>query len=315
MSQKFGILLIIFVLLSSCVGPFKKKSKELEESPEIIAENYVSDAIDFYQAQNYRNAIKGWKKALTIIPGDAEVNNFVGLAYHKTGKLDSAITYFSDAVKYDSTYYEAWNNLGYMHFLKGEYDLALKYFDWALKANPNYYQARLNRQKTYDIIQGKLKIQAFELVEKSAKLDSLEMQIRNYHRALEIDSNYVDAWNNLGVAYYYYGNLDSAVICFKRTLDINQDYPPAHNNAGYILDALGDYDQAIAHYHKAIELRPNYMIAMANLVDTYVHKKDYQSARQILDAMRKTNPQNYLVRERIQDYQELLYGKAPQGGY
>ena len=152
-------------------------------------------------------------------------------------------------------------------------------------------------------------------MEKSAKLDSLEMQIRNYRRALEIDSNYVDAWNNLGVAYYYYGNLDSAVICFKRSLDINQDYPPAHNNAGYILDALGDYDQAIAHYHKAIELRPNYMIAMANLVDTYVHKKDYQSARQILDAMRKTNPQNYLVRERIQDYQELLYGNSPQGGY
>jgi len=315
MNQKFGILLIAIVLLASCAGPFKKKPKEAEESPEIVAENYVSDAIDYYQAQNYRNAIKGWKKALTIIPEDAEVNNFVGLAYHKTGKLDSAIIYFADAVKYDSTYHEAWNNLGYMYFLRGDYDLALKYFDRALKANPNYYQARLNRQKTYDILQGKLKIQAFELVEKSAKLDSLELQIKNYKKALKIDSNYVDAWNNLGVAYYYYGNLDSAVLCFKKSLDINADYPPAHNNAGYILDALGDYDQAIAHYQKAIQLRPNYMIAMANLVDTYVHKRDYKSAREILDAMRRANPQNYLVRERIQDYQELLYGNMPKGGY
>jgi tetratricopeptide (TPR) repeat protein len=182
-----------------------------------------------------------------------------------------------------------------------------------LKANPNYSQARLNRQKTAQILDGKLNVQAFELVEKTIEMDSLELQIKNYRKALEIDSNYVDAWNNLGVSYYYYGNLDSAVICLKKTLDKKPDYPPAHNNVAYILDALKEYDKAIAHYQRAIELKPNYIIALANLVDTYVNKKDYESAKEILTALREKHPNNYLVRERVKNYQELLYGNLPEG--
>jgi tetratricopeptide (TPR) repeat protein len=314
MIKKYFLFSFLILLLVNCAGIFKKERPKPTESAEDIAENYVSDAIDYYQVQKYREAIQGWKQALQIIPDDAEVDNFIGLAYHRLGKLDSAIIYFEKAVEIDTLYHQAWNNLGYMHFLLGEYKQALVFFDQALRVNPFYEQARLNRTKTAEILDGTLKIQAFELVEKTDKIDSLELQIANYRKALEIDSNYVDAWNNLGVSYYYYGNLDSAVICLKRALDKKPDYPPAHNNVAYLLDAMGDYDQAIVHYQKAIQLRPNYLIAMANLVDTYVHKKDYESARTILNSLRQLDPQNSLVRERIEDYRELLYGNTPQGG-
>jgi Flp pilus assembly protein TadD len=317
MIKKIVIFSISLLLLSSCSRLFKKEQPEppdVKESPEVIAENYVSDAIDFYQASRYREAISGWNKALKIIPNDSEVHNFVGLAYHRVGELDSAIISFETAVEILPSYYQAWNNLGYMHFLKGNYEKALGYFDEALRVNPNYEQARLNRVKTAEILEGKLEIMAFELVEETNKTDSLELQILNYRKALEIDSNYVDAWNNLGVSYYYYGNLDSAVLCLKKALDKNPDYPPAHNNVAYILDAMGEYEQAIAHYQKAILLRPNYIVAMANLVDSYVHNKDLESAKIILESMRKSNPNNELVRERIEDYQELFWGNMPEGG-
>ena len=317
MMKKIVIFAIAVMLLSSCSRLFKKDQPEppgVKETPEVIAENYVSDAIDYYQAARYREAIAGWKKALNIIPNDSEIHNFMGLAYHRIGELDSAITSFETAVEITPSYHQAWNNLGYMHFLQGSYEKALGFFDEALRVNPNYEQARLNRVKTAEILEGKLKIQAFELVEKSSDSDSLELQILNYRKALEIDSNYVDAWNNLGVSYFYYGNMDSAVISLKKALDKNPDYPPAHNNVAYILDAMGEYDQAIAHYQKAITLRPGYLVAMANLVDTYVHKKDLESAKIILETLRKSNPNHYLVRERIEDYQELFWGNMPEGG-
>ncbi len=309
---------IAFMLLLSC-GTFRKKpspapAEKKPVSDEIIAENYVSDGIDFYKAKKYEQAVTNWKKALRLIPKDAEVYNFAGLAFHRLGELDSAITYFEKAVHYDDQYYQAWNNLGYMHFLKSEYQAALPYFDRSLKENPYYEQARLNRKKTIEILQGDLKIKAFELVQQADKLDSLELKIRNYRRALQVDSGYVDAWNNLGVAYYYYGKTDSAVYCIKKALDLNPDYPPAHNNAGYILDAGGDYDQAVRHYQKAIELRPLYVVALANLVDTYVHKKDYLSARQIMEALRENFPENELVRERMKEYPDLLKEDTDKGG-
>lgn len=313
MTKNLFLLMFILIFFAGCGIFIKKEKPSPEESPELIAENYVSDAIDYYQAEKYREAIDGWKRALEIIPDDAEVHNFTGLAYHRSGKLDSAIIYFERAVEIDTLYNQAWNNLGYMHFLQGEYEDALDYFDQALRVNPFYEQARLNRMKTAEILDGKLNVRAFELVEKTSKTDSLELRIMNYRRALEIDSNYVDAWNNLGVSYFYYGNLDSAVICFRRALDKKPDYPPGHNNVGYLLDTMGEYDQAIAHYQRAIELKPGYIIAMANLVDTYVHKKDYESARTVLDALRKIEPEHYLVKERIEDYQEILYGSMPKG--
>lgn len=314
MKRNLSILFALIFMIFSCSLFTKKKvpPEEPSEAAEIVAENYVSDAIDYYQAQKYEEAIQGWKKALKIIPQDAEIHNFVGLAYHRLGKLDSAIVYFKNAVRFDNEYQQAWNNIGYMYFLKSEYKLALENFDQALRINPNYEQARLNRMKTAQILEGKLNIQAFEIVEKTVQIDSLELKIANYRKALEIDSNYVDAWNNLGVAYFYYSNLDSAVICLKKALDKNPDYPPAHNNVAYILDVLGEYDKAVAHYQKAVQLRPNYIIALANLVDTYVHKEDYDSAREILDALEQANAENYLVRERMTDYQELLYGKGAQ---
>lgn len=316
MMKKILIFSVMLLMIINCAQQVKKAPPPIEptETPEIIAENYVSDAIDFYQNQKYSEAITRWKKALQIIPQDAEVHNFIGLAFHRSGKLDSAIIHFSKAVEIDSQYYQAWNNLGYMQFLQGNYVAALGNFYKALKANPNYEQASLNYTRASEILEGRLQITAFELVENTAKMDSLELQIANYRKALAIDSNYVDAWNNLGVAYFYYSNLDSAVICLKKALDKNPNYPPAHNNVGYVLDVLGEYDQAIAHYQKAIQLRQNYLIAMANLLDSYMHKKDYDSAKIILDTLRKSEPDNFLVRERIEEYQEILYGNMPQGG-
>ncbi len=309
MKVRYLLFLLSFIIFA-CSKKVTKVSPVLEgeiiEADEIRAENLVSDGIDYYKSNEFHKAVTVWKKALKIIPDDAEVNNFVGLAYYKLGKLDSAIIYYKKAVELNPVYYQAWNNLGYMYFLKSDYLEALKYFNKALEANPYYDQAILNRDKTKEIVDGKLSMMAFELFEETTKLDSLEIQIRNYRRILKIDSNYVDAWNNLGVAYYYFGNVDSAVYCIKKALDKNPDYAPAHNNAAYILDGLGKYNEAIAYYQKAIKLRPNYIVAMANLVDSYMHKKDYESAKRILEVLRRLQPDSILVRQRMEEFHQLL---------
>ncbi len=299
--------LAFYFLFIGCTHLFKRKPPELsEEEKAILAENYVSDGIDFYQAKQYPQAIQKWKKALQYIPDDAEVYNFVGLAYHRSGKLDSAIYYFSRAVEKDTAYYQAWNNLGYMYFLQGKYPQALKYFNKALEVNPNYHQAKLNRDKTRDILNGRLKISAWEIFEDAAHKDSLELQIQLYKKALAIDSNYVDAWNNLGVAYFYYGETDSALYCLRKALQKNPQHPQAHNNLGYILDTLGQYDKAISHFKAALKINPGSVAPWLNLIDAYVHQKNYQAARLYLMAVRKEIPDHPLVKERIKEYGKLL---------
>ena len=113
------------------------------------------------------------------------------------------------------------------------------------------------------------------------------------------------------------GKYQYAIQAYTLLLSRYPDSPYAGNSKYGMANSyenIGEYDQAIVHYQKAIELRPDYLIAMANLVDTYVHKKDYEEAKIILEALRKLNPNHYLVRERIEDYQEILWGTMPQGG-
>jgi Tfp pilus assembly protein PilF len=300
MMLKIYTYFFLFVFILSGCGIFvKKKPSMTKEEMEIVAENYVSTGTDYFAQKEFDKAIEEWKKALEYIPEDAEVHNFLGIAYHRVGHLDSSISEYKKAVQLDPDYHQALNNTGYIYFLKGEYKTALQYFDRALHVNPSYQQAILNRQKCLDIMEGDLKIAAFELFESANKLDSLELKIQNYKNALKIDSNYVDAWNNLGVSYHYYGYIDSAVYCLKKALEINPEHPQVNNNIAYLLDSAGEYDAAIHHYQKAIIAKPDYAIAMVNLGDTYYDQQDYDSAKTMWESALKLYPNDTTIKEKL----------------
>ncbi|MFQ5583499.1 MAG: tetratricopeptide repeat protein, partial [Calditrichia bacterium] len=288
---KISIQVIIVVLLFSGCGIIVKKSPSYApEELKILGEHYVQAGIDSFQRENYQAALSEWRKALGYIPGDAEVYNFMGIAFHRVGMLDSSITYYGRAVELDPAYYQALNNTGYVYFLKGDYEKALQYFDKTLQINPSYERAITNREKCIEIMEGLLPVAAFELFENAKALDSLELKIKNYRKALALDSNYTDAWNNLGVVYHYYGYLDSSIYCLKRALMINPKHPQANNNMAFLLDAAGQYDQAVKLYQTALHAKPDYTTAMINLGDTYVHLGKADLARALWENALRLEP-------------------------
>ena len=299
MLKSYCFFFLLIFILSGCGVSVKKKPPITKEETEIVAENYVETGIAYFEQEEFQKAIVEWKKALGYIPKDAEVHNFLGIAYHRVGHLDSSIAEYKKAIALDPNYHQALNNTGYIYFLKGEYQKALEYFDRALKINPSYQQAILNRQKCLDIMDGRLKIAAFELFENANAMDSLELKIQNYKKALEIDSNYVDAWNNLGVAYHYYGYIDSAVYCLKKALSINPEHPQVNNNIAFLLDGRGEYNAAVYYYQKAILAKPDYLVALVNLGDTYYNMKDYDSAQTMWEAALKFDPGDTWLKEKL----------------
>lgn len=299
MFKTYSFFFLLIFIFSGCGIFVKKKPPLTKEETEILAENYVETGIDYFDQEEFQKSIVEWKKALEYIPMDAEVHNFLGIAYHRVGHLDSSIAEYKKAVALDPNYHQAVNNTGYIYFLRGEYQTALQYFDRALNINPSYQQAILNRQKCKEIMDGRLKIAAFELFENANAMDSLELKIQNYRKALEIDSNYVDAWNNLGVAYHYYGYIDSAVYCLKRGLSINPEHPQVNNNIAFLLDGSGDFEAAVYYYQKAILAKPDYLVALVNLGDTYHSMKDYDSAQTMWEAALKLNPGDSWLKEKL----------------
>ncbi|TNG01857.1 MAG: tetratricopeptide repeat protein [Gammaproteobacteria bacterium] len=83
-----------------------------------------------------------------------------------------------------------------------------------------------------------------------------------YEKAIKIDSNDADTLNDLGLAYYYTGNSDTALTTLAKATSGVPDYKNAWLSTGFILTSLGRYDEAVTPLKKARELDPNGTIGM-----------------------------------------------------
>jgi Flp pilus assembly protein TadD len=306
--------LSMILLVSSCAWFTSKAPKEeVKEPPEsniapevlVTAENYVTDGIAFYGQKDYTSAINSWKHALELIPGDAEVHNFIGIAYHKTNKLNDAATQFKLATELDPGYFEAYNNLGYILFLQNNYDEASRAFSKALEINPSYDPAKLNYERTKNVMNGKIQREVFELTEKAKKLDDVDLKIQYYKKILAMDSNYAEAHNNIAVAYYYADNLDSAYFHLNKALQLKDDYPEAINNLGYIYKVAGRYQDAIKLFLKAISLKERYIIALNNLGETYYLNKEIENARRVFKTVLEVDPSDEFAKDSLVKLDEI----------
>lgn len=145
-----------------------------------------------------------------------------------------------------------------------------------------------------------------------------------YHAILQIDPNFPDANNSLGIIDVEAGKHDlaerwfekaakaeptrptfhnnrglalmelkrskEAVECFKASLDADPDFVPAMVNLGKGFNALGDYKDTIPVLEKAISIAPDFLDAYVELANALGELGRVDEALEILDAALKINP-------------------------
>jgi len=91
-----------------------------------------------------------------------------------------------------------------------------------------------------------------------------EDAITYYNKALNIDSTYVDALYNKGLALENLGKYDEAITYYDKVLAINPNDTDTLNNKGLALDKLGKHDEAITYYDKLLAINPTDADALYN---------------------------------------------------
>jgi tetratricopeptide (TPR) repeat protein len=95
--------------------------------------------------------------------------------------------------------------------------------------------------------------------------------LQAYNRALELDPNDFEAWNNKGIDEGILGKYDAALKSFGNALALNESYAEAWYNLGVIYDLKGYYYSAVQAYKKATQINPSYQKALVRRnVDTDV---------------------------------------------
>ena len=89
--------------------------------------------------------------------------------------------------------------------------------------------------------------------------------VQAYNKVLELEPNYVEAYNNLAIVYQEMGDLEKARLAYQKSIELNPRYEKAYNNLGILLYIQGRYEESIGAFQKALAINPHNMESYVNL--------------------------------------------------
>ena len=114
--------------------------------------------------------------------------------------------------------------------------------------------------------------------------------INSFEMSIKINPNHTDSYYNLGSIFKELGEIKKAKKCYEKTIEINPNHIEAHNNLGVTFQTLEDYQNAKKCYEKAIEIDPSFFKAHHNLGITFQALEDYQNAKKCYEKAIEIDP-------------------------
>lgn len=177
-------------------------------------------------------------------PASIELYN-QGLERYYESDLNGALEKFTEAIKLDSSFTDAYYNSGFIKLNQGYYEEAIADFDLVISIKPT--------DKTY-FYKGRALL----------GLNKLKEAAEQFSNAINLNGQFFHAYNNRGNVKFQLGEYQGAIDDFTETITIKPDYVFAFNNRGNARFKLNDFNGAIADYNTAIDLRPDYGFAYLN---------------------------------------------------
>lgn len=97
------------------------------------------------------------------------------------------------------------------------------------------------------------------------ELKEYEKAINNFESIIKIDSDFSDAYYNLGIIFKNISQIDKSIDNFEKCIKINPKKFEAYNNLGNIYRDKQQIETAFNLYIESLEINPNYLIALQNL--------------------------------------------------
>lgn len=98
-------------------------------------------------------------------------------------------------------------------------------------------------------------------------------------RAIAIDPEFSPAYNLLGYARRFLGDLDAAEAAFRRYTELIPDEPNPHDSYAELLMKVGRFDESIAAYRRALEVDPGFVNAYVGIANDLIFKGEAPAAR------------------------------------
>lgn len=190
----------------------------------------------------------------------------LGTSFIRQGNLRAALEKLLEAEKLDPENPYIKQEMAQVFRDLGDYQKALEYFEQALTLKPRFPEVQNNLGALYIIL--KEWDLAIEYCQKAAS----DLLYKTPHYA----------YTNLGLAYYYKGNYEMAIVSFQQALKQAPEYSPAYFGLGYVYEEIEKWDWAVEAYKKSIFYNPDNADAFFRIGKIYRSLNRNAEARETL---------------------------------
>lgn len=193
----------------------------------------------------------------------------------KENLLDQSIVQLEKGVAILPNYAEAWNHLGIAYKEKKNFASAVAAFEQA-RSYKTFKEADF--YISAGLAYGELK--------------KYNEAIADFNRAIAIDPENAEAYNNKGLYLFESGRSDSSIFYFDKAIALKKDFHQAYYNKGNTLAKANRFNEAIEQYALALNMKAEYVDAWMNTGNCYAAMGDFHNAINYYDKVLNVEPAN-----------------------
>ena len=210
-------------------------------------EAYLKLAELHFLHKRYKEAHEQLNAVLSIDVFNPKAYFIRGWIYKEEGDTTAAIRSYLKAVEQNPDYIEAYEELGIVYHTKRD-PLAVSYYKNALNIQPENTQLLYNLAMYYQ------------------EVGDNDNAIKNYQMILQINPKHVFALHNIGWIYMVkQQKYEEAVAFFTKAIESDTNYIEAVYNRGLAFENLKRYENARQDYTYSLKLNDKYMLAIEGL--------------------------------------------------
>jgi tetratricopeptide (TPR) repeat protein len=277
-----------------------------EPAPVKQREPHFEQGIKLGLNGEYAEARDELSKAVQQDPDHMAARTSLGVAYHRLGEDDRALSCYESALKRDSKYAEAHYFRANILYGQGEVREAIAEYATALGLDPDLIDAHLkpvpqdrltdytgSPAGMYRIAKPARRIldltkslesnpaQATLLKERAAaytRLGNYERAVADYSAALKIQPDDASVLHLRGLAYEQSGQPDRALQDYERAIAVDPQLFEIYINRGVTLGSMGNFRQSVTSLSEAVRLAPQNPDGYFNRGMTYFQLGDLERA-------------------------------------
>ena len=298
LSYKMELENIVDNKIETQIKEYYKKALDIDKKFHLALFNYANFLQSIStEANRIDEAIKQYKKILSILPNNKEVYFQLAKIYGKIDKYEKSLVYLNKALDVDNNYFSANFLKAKVLYEKRNFEDALKYLNNAIKINPNDFEVFSIRGVTY------IELNDFFNAEKDffEIIDNIELAT-DKNKDIFVDANFYLA--DLYISQNKFEQALERIISIEKFKVAN--YSEYHKVKFRYFKGINNTEEALKSIDKAIEYsNENKTKNRLEKIDFLIKLNDCKKANDELELIDKEKEQ-FEVRNKIEETQVLL---------